>query len=44
MSYKSEYQVKKPLLILDTPEGFKLELQENKYIRISLETFKHLTQ
>lgn len=44
MNYKTKHQVKKPLLIWDTPQGFKLEIKENKFIRISLETFKHLTQ
>ena len=44
MNYKTKHQVKRPLVIWDTPAGFKLEIKQNKYIRISLETFKHLTQ
>ena len=44
MSYKTKHQVKRPLTIWDTPGGFKLEIKENKFIRISFETFKHLTQ
>lgn len=44
MKYIKQYKTKHPLFIYDTREGFKLEIKENKYIRISFETFKHLTQ
>jgi hypothetical protein len=44
MKHIKQYKTKRPLFIYDTRDGFKLELQENKHIRISFETFKHLTQ
>ena len=44
MKHIKQYKTKRPLFIYDTREGFKLEIKQNKYIRISLETFKHLTQ